>query len=266
MPPSIITLTTDFGRDSPYAAAMKGVILGVNPAAVLVDLTHEIPPQDLRATSYFLTATLRYFHREVIHVVVVDPGVGTERALLYVEVNQHRLLVPDNGSWTELSQEAAPRPKVIALAENQYWRPTVSRTFHGRDILAPVAGHLSLGLDPELLGKPLQKWVNFQLPVAQVGEDGVAGEVVSVDGFGNLVTNIPSQLLQRCPPDEFAVFVGGCLVRRFAATYGAVEPGVVMALVSSTGFLEIAVNQGSAARELHAGVGTPVALKPVRLA
>src|SRR5258708_2611532 len=142
----IITLTTDFGEDSPYVAAMKGGILGINSCARLLDLSHQIPPQDVRHASFFLAAAIPYFPSDVLHVIVVDPGVGTDRALLYVVVQGHRLLVPDNGCWTELERGAIGPPKVLRLAEQRYWRQEVSATFHGRDILAPVAGHLSLGL------------------------------------------------------------------------------------------------------------------------
>src|SRR5262249_34860862 len=159
---AIITLTTDFGEESPYVAAMKGVILGINPNARIVDLSHQIPPQDLDYAAYFLAGAIPSFPPQVVHLIVVDPGVGTERALLYVEADGHRLLVPDNGCWTELIGTAAPR--VIRLAETHYWRHPVSATFHGRDILAPVAGHLSLGVDPRTLGPEVEKWVRLKLP------------------------------------------------------------------------------------------------------
>src|SRR2546423_4693941 len=149
MPDPIITLTTDFGEDSPYVASMKGVILGINPAARLVDLSHQIPAQNLIHASFFLATAVPCFPTEVLHVIVVDPGVGTERALLYVEVEGHRLLAPDNGCWTLLARQASRPARVVKLAEPRYWRQPVSATFHGRDILAPVAGHPSLRLDPQ---------------------------------------------------------------------------------------------------------------------
>src|SRR5262245_56445040 len=189
----MITLTTDFGEGFPYVAAMKGAVLSVNPAARLLDLGHRIPPQDLRHASFFLRAALPYFPAGTIHVVVVDPGVGTERALLYVESAGQRLLVPDNGCWSEWAGTAPEPPTVLRLAEPRYWRPRVSPTFHGRDILAPVAAHLSLGLDPRLLGPPCADWVRLEFPRPVVSEDGLAGEVVFVDDFGNLVTNIPGE-------------------------------------------------------------------------
>src|SRR5436189_5046159 len=150
----LVTLTTDFGRDSGYVAALKGSLLSVNPQARLVDLSHDIRPQDLRQASFFLRSCVLYYPPGTIHVVVVDPGVGTERAILYVETRGQRLLVPDNGCWTSLVDQGTPT--VIRLAEPRYWRQPVSPTFHGRDILAPVAGHLAGGLEPRLLGPAVQ--------------------------------------------------------------------------------------------------------------
>src|SRR5437879_6459183 len=162
MADSIITLTTDFGEGSSYVAAMKGVILAINPAARIVDLSHQIPPQDLRYTAFFIASAIPYFPRGAIHVVVVDPGVGTQRAILYVEVNGQRLLVPDNGCWTTLAGDASPR--AIRLTESDYWRQPVSATFHGRDIFAPVAAHLSLGAEATSLGTPVGDWTRLEVP------------------------------------------------------------------------------------------------------
>src|SRR5437764_12552643 len=190
-----ITLTTDFGGKSPYVSAMKGVILSLNPHARLIDLSHQIPPQDVRFAAFFLRACVPYFPPEAIHVVVVDPGVGTDRALLYVEVERHRLLAPDNGCWTGLigvgQTLLSGKPTVFRLTERRFWRPTLSSTFHGRDILAPVAAHLSLGEDPRNLGLPFADWVRLETKSPIIGTDRLVGEVIFVDHFGNLITNIP---------------------------------------------------------------------------
>jgi len=255
MPDPVITLTTDFGEDSPYVAAMKGVILGISPCARILDLSHQLPPQDLRYAAFFLATAIPYFPPEVIHVVVVDPGVGTERALLYVEVNGHRLLAPDNGCWTTLAREASPR--VRRLTEARYWRQPVSATFHGRDILAPVAALLGMGMDAGLLGAVVSEWVRLELPRPTRGPHGVHGEVLFVDHFGNLITNIPAAALPAAP-QPLHVKVGEREVSQRVRCYGEAQPGDVVALVSSARLLEIAVNQGSAARHLHAQVGTPV--------
>jgi S-adenosylmethionine hydrolase len=262
MPDPIVTLTTDFGEDSPYAAAMKGVILGINPLARLVDLSHQIPPQDVRHAAYFLATAVPSFPTEALHVVVVDPGVGSERAILYVEVEGHRLLVPDNGCWTELARDRAS-PRVIRLAEQRYWRQPVSNTFHGRDIFAPVAGHLSRGLDPASLGPATDSWVRLETQPPQPRADGVMGEVVFIDHFGNLITNIPAASLGE-PTDPHLHLVIGKNARhlfRWVRTYAEAKRGTLVALTSSSGTLEIAMAQGSAARRLLARIGTRVVVK-----
>jgi S-adenosylmethionine hydrolase len=258
MPNSLITLTTDFGDGSPYVAAMKGVILGVNPDARLLDLSHRIPPQDVRHAAFFLASTLPYFPFVVLHVVVVDPGVGTERAILYVDVGGHRLLVPDNGCWTELARGTAQPPMVIRLAERRFWRSEISATFHGRGIFAPVAGHLSRGLDPRQLGPVTGDWVQLQTPAPQLGSDRLAGEVVFVDDFGNLLTNIPGATFAAWHDRAVHITVAGQEVPRRVRTYGEAEPGNLVALVSSNGSLEVAVAHGSAAAHLEVGVGAAV--------
>jgi hypothetical protein len=254
----VITLTTDFGDGSPYVAAMKGAVLAVNPDARLIDLGHAIGPQDLRHASFFLRAAVPYYPAGTIHVIVVDPGVGTERALLYVEVAGQRLLVPDNGCWSELARGASVPPVVHRLAEPRYWRPHVSATFHGRDILAPVAGHLSLGLDYRLLGPALSQWVELPAPAPLLATDQLRGEVVFVDPFGNLITNIPGEAYRWWQDRLAAVVVGEQAVDRRVRTYGEAPPGTLVALLSSVDTLEIAVTQGSAAARLGAGVGTAV--------
>ena len=253
----IITLTTDFGEDSPYVAAMKGVLVGINPAARLVDLSHQLPPQDLRYAAFFLATAIPYFPAEVIHVIVVDPGVGTERALLYVEVGGHRLLVPDNGCWTTLVRDEAPR--VLRLSESRYWRLPVSATFHGRDILAPVAALLSLGLEASSLGPAVSDWMRIELPQPTREANSMRGEVLFVDHFGNLITNIPATALPS-PPQSLHVKVGDVEISQRVRCYGEAQPGELVALVSSTRLLEIAVNQGNAARQLGARVGAPVSV------
>jgi S-adenosylmethionine hydrolase len=253
----IITLTTDFGEDSPYVGAMKGVILSINPQVRLVDLSHQIPPQNLGAAAFFLAAAIPYFPSEVLHVIVVDPGVGTERALLYVDVNGQRLLVPDNGCWTTLIPPTGPRPRVIRLAEPRYWRQPVSNTFHGRDILAPAAAHLSLDIDPRHLGPQVENWVRFEPPSPMLESGRLAGEVVFVDRFGNLITNIPGEALAILR-GVVCFQVGNEAVHRQVRTYADAEPGTAVALISSCGMLEIAVTNGNAAERLGARVGSPV--------
>jgi S-adenosylmethionine hydrolase len=251
----VVTLMTDFGEQSPYVAAMKGVLLAVNPAIRIIDLSHQIPPQDLRHAALFLRGAVPCFPPGTIHVIVVDPGVGTDRALLCVELLEQKLLVPDNGCWTLLADLAERPPAVTRLTEARYWRQPVAPTFHGRDILAPVAGHLTLGVTPSALGTPLTTWQRISLPAPRLTADGVAGEVVFVDGFGNLITNIAAE---QCQDPQSGVTIGATPVPRRVRAYADASPGTLVALVSSFGLLEIAVAQGNAARQLDAAVGTPV--------
>jgi S-adenosyl-L-methionine hydrolase (adenosine-forming) len=247
----LVTFTTDFGAGSSYAAALKGALLAVNPAARPIDLTHDLPPQNLVATGYFLADTLPWFPPGTTHVVVVDPGVGTERALLCVAWHGNHLLVPDNGCWTPLVRDTDPPPVVHRLTEARYWRPRVSASFHGRDVLAPVAGHLSLGVPPAELGPRVTTWERLRLPQPVELPDGIRGEVVIVDHFGNLVTNIPAHAL----PSRWSVRLPGGEAARSVRTYGEAEPGVLVALTGSSGRLEVAVVNGSAAARLGLGVG-----------
>jgi S-adenosylmethionine hydrolase len=261
MSDSLITLTTDFGQASPYVGALKGVILGVNPCVRILDLTHDIPAQDVRAAAFFLVSAIPYFPAGPIHVVVVDPGVGTDRALLYVEAAQHRLLAPDNGCWTELARHLDAPPRVIRLSEPGYWRQPLSATFHGRDVMAPVAAWLSLNLDPDRLGPRITDWVELRTPAPELKPDYLKGEVISVDGFGNLITNIPGQALAGLPTSKLYVSVGNHHVSQVVRAYGDAPPGTLIALVSSGGTLEVAVTQGNAARQLGVGVGERVEVR-----
>ncbi len=255
-PVTIITLTTDFGTASPYVAAMKGVLLGINPNAHIVDLSHHIPAQDVRHAAYFLAAALPYFPPTALHVVVVDPGVGTERGILYVEAGGCRLLVPDNGCWTTLSCAGSPS-RVIRLEDRRYWRAEVSKTFHGRDIFAPVAGYLSLGVDPQLLGPAVTEWARLPQREPQCAGKSITGEIIFVDHFGNLISNIPAAMMAGLPLAR-RVSLASVEVHRWVGSYGEAEPAALIALFSSAGTVEIAEMQGSAARRLGVGVGTKV--------
>ncbi|MBI1913601.1 MAG: SAM-dependent chlorinase/fluorinase [Planctomycetes bacterium] len=260
----LVTLTTDFGEGSPYVAAMKGVLLSANPSARVVDLGHSIPPQDVRHAAFFLASCLPYFPSGTIHVIVVDPGVGTERALLHIEAGGHHLLAPDNGCWTLAAAQLTkaspnlPTLTVRRLTEPRFWRHPVSSTFHGRDILAPVAAFLSLGGDPKELGCPVAQWVRHDLPAPVLEPQRLAGEVVFVDPFGNLLTNIPGEAFLTLASEAVRVVVGTREGTRVVRTYGEAGRGTLIALVSSCGLLEVAVAEGNAAHELGGAAGTPV--------
>jgi S-adenosyl-L-methionine hydrolase (adenosine-forming) len=252
----LVTLTTDFGPRSPYVAAMKGALLAVNPAVQLIDLSHSLPPQDLQYCSWFLQSAVPYFPPGTLHVVVVDPGVGTGRDILLVELGGQRLLVPDNGCWTGLLRQASDRPRVFRVIERSLWHAQVSATFHGRDIFAPVAGHLSLGSPAERVGPEVKTWIDLQLPSACVKGDALDGEVVFIDDFGNLLSNVAGEEVRRS--SIASITVGSHRVERLVRSYGEAPPGSVVALISSADTLEVAEVHGSAARRLGVTVGTPV--------
>ena len=255
---SIITLTTDFGTGSPYVAAIKGVILSINPTATLVDVTHEVRPQDVRHGALVLGDVAGRFPPETIHVAVVDPGVGTERAVVYARIGRRGFIAPDNGLLWPLSRRTPPS-KLIRLAESQYWLEPVSATFHGRDVMAPVAARLSLGLDPERLGPPHQRLVELDWPEPEVTPGKIAGEVIDVDSFGNLITNVTAEMLAGVPTQSrVRVTCGKHEVDGIAKTYGDRAPGELVGLIGSGGRLELAVVAGDAAARFGLSVGTPV--------
>lgn len=259
MHPPIITLTTDFGASGPYVAAMKGVILGINPAALLVDVSHEIGPQNIRDGALCLASVAPYFPDGTIHVAVVDPGVGTRRRLLAVRMHEQIFLAPDNGILTWAAREAHTIER-IELTESSYWRKHISATFHGRDILAPVAAFLSLGVVPINFGKPVDDWVQIPWPTPQSIAGGLEGEVLTIDRFGNLITSISESDLLAGGRNVARVVCGNMAVGALATTYADARAGDPVALIGSHGLLEIAVRNGSAVARLGCAVGSPVAV------
>jgi S-adenosylmethionine hydrolase len=253
----LITLTTDFGATSPYVAVMKGVILSINPAARLLDLSHRIRPQDLRHASYFLATAVPYFPPDTIHVCVIDPGVGSDRSALYAEAGRQRLVGPDNGIFTGVFRGAGGPTVVYDLAESRFWRRPVSSTFHGRDIFAPVAAHLSLGVDPAELGPVRRDPVELSVRSAVTFGNRWKGEVQFVDDFGNLITNIPACKVKSLPA---RVSVGGGVPHpiRWVRTYADAAPDDLVCLFSSDGFFEVAQVNGSAAARLAVREGAVV--------
>jgi S-adenosyl-L-methionine hydrolase (adenosine-forming) len=261
MPPPIITLTTDFGVGSAYVAAMKGVILSINPSVTLVDLTHAVEPQNIRQGALILAEACRWFPPETIHVAVVDPGVGTERAIVYAKIGNQQFVAPDNGLLSRLAQAAAPLT-IRRISNPEVWLPEVSATFHGRDIMAPVAARLSLGLPPETLGPALDELVTLNWPEVRVAAGKITGTVQAIDSFGNLVTDITSTALVDVPRGETTTVT--CDEHETVGiwnTYGDQPEMTLMALVGSSGHLEIAIVGESAALMLGIRVGTPVVVK-----
>ncbi len=257
-PGSIITLTTDFGVGSPYVAAMKGVILSLNPAVTIVDLTHAILHQDIREGAWTLADFTPWFPKGTIHVAVVDPGVGTERRIIYARIGEQQYLAPDNGLLGRLALRTPPST-IIALSDRAYWQPQVSNTFHGRDIFAPVAAHLSLGLAPERLGPAQDDLVHIAWPEVHIVPGKIQGSVSSIDSFGNLVTDITSDMLKDAPTDESVrVECDEHETLGIFRTYGDQPPMTLVALVGSSGHLELAIVGDSAAMMLGVGRGAKV--------
>lgn len=254
----LITLTTDFGLGSPYVAQMKGVILSHGEDATLIDITHGIRPQHIREGALVLADATPRFPVGTIHVAVVDPGVGTSRKLLYAEFGGQRFLAPDNGLLSLVARQM-PRGLVISLKRPEYWGATVSPTFHGRDILAPVAGRLASGLAPDKLGPPLVVLVELTVPEARIAADHALGEVLLVDSFGNLLTNIPADRLPAAALGaDLVVECKGRTIAGLQSAYEVAPPGTLVAIVDSQGRLEIAAVRGSAASVLGACEGTAV--------
>lgn len=255
---SIITLTTDFGLGSPYVAAMKGVILSINPEVVIVDLTHDVRPQDIRHGAVVLDDVAELYPPGTIHVAVVDPGVGTQRAIVYAEIAGQRYVAPDNGLLSLLAGRTAPS-RLLRVENDHYWRHPVSFTFHGRDIMAPVAAHLSLGIDPQTLGPTHERLVDFSWPGVQIRPDRIVGAVLEIDSFGNLITNISDEMLVGRPTDNRAWVI--CNIYETWGIYNtyALQPqGTLVAVVGSSGRLELSVVGDNAAARLGIQIGEPV--------
>jgi len=257
----LITLTTDFGMGDPYAAAMKGIIYGIAPDVEIADLSHDIPPHDILEGALFLAGALPYFPAGTIHAVVVDPGVGMARHPIALWAGNQTIVCPDNGLPTLFTREH-PIEEVRLISNSRFMCETVSPTFHGRDVFAPAAARLASGAPFHELGEELDTIVTLDIPhPQQTTQGGVEGEVIHVDRFGNLVTNIHRSLVS----GAFGGTVSAgdrCRLSGIHRTYGEVPPGEPLALFGSCGYLEIAMNAGNAAVALGLDKGAPVELKP----
>lgn len=253
----IVTLTSDFGLRDWYVASMKGVILDIDPEARLVDISHQIAPQDVRSGAFVLFASYGCFPCGTVHLAVVDPGVGTGRLAIAVRTASGIFIGPDNGIFSlVLQKEEAWEARSLENPDLQ--RKPVSRTFHGRDIFAPAAAHLAAGIEFELLG-PACAPVISQWASPSCTSAGIEGEVIHIDRFGNAITNVtPDALGEPGQSVRWKVRAGEGAGLPVLETYGLVSPGSALALVGSSGFLEIAVNQGNAASELGLYTGTGV--------
>lgn len=255
----IITLTTDFGLRDGFVGTMKGVILSINPNVTIVDITHDIAPQNIEQGAFLLAASAKYFPGNAIHVVVVDPGVGSARRPIAIQVGETIFVAPDNGVLSYALADSRSGIRAVHLTKPDYWLPRISHTFHGRDIFAPVAAHLSLGVPIEALGDPIDAWVRLAPALPTRRADGaMVGRVVHVDRFGNIVTNIAEDMLRAMDRGRIAVKIAGRTVHGVKQSYSDGAAGQVIALVGSSWSLEIAKREGNAAQDLGVRIGDEV--------
>lgn len=264
-PSGIITLTTDFGLSDAYVGTMKGVMLGVAPDARLVDITHSVDPQEIHQAAYIVQTFYAYFPPGTVHLVVVDPGVGGERRPIVMVTPDAMFVAPDNGVLTYVWRDAQARwgheqVAVYELAERRYWLQRISNTFHGRDIFAPVAAHLAAGTRPGAMGPQLAGITEAALEQPANGRRGeLVGRIIHVDHFGNCITNItPEHLAREGMGDRITVQIIDQRIPGLFRTYAEGTPGSLLVLVGSSGRLELAVCNGSAARALGVGMGDTV--------
>ncbi|MHC5037963.1 MAG: SAM hydrolase/SAM-dependent halogenase family protein [Planctomycetota bacterium] len=256
-------MITDFGLDDPFVGIMKGVLLGRAPDLTLVDLSHGIPPGDIRGAALALRAAIPFFPGGTVHLVVVDPGVGGPRRIVAAEAKGSRFLAPDSGIIPAaldpfFEEEGTPDRDFRSVEAPDLYLPKVSSTFHGRDIFAPVAAALATGRALSTLGPPLLDPVRFAFPRPQSTSAGIRGEVIHVDRFGNLITNLREGDLHG---GDGCIRILGREVPGPYATYADVPPETLLSLLGSSGFLEIAVRNGNAAQTLSATKGTPLVLE-----
>lgn len=257
-PVPTITLLTDFGTRDGYAGVMHGVIANIAPAARVVDLTHEVEPQAVTSAAFLLDAAAPYFPWGTIHVAVVDPGVGSERRIVCARSSRATYLAPDNGVLTRVL-ERDPPAHVVSVENREFFLERISSTFHGRDIFAPVAAHLARGVDPRRLGPELDTLQALELPVARPEPDGrVVAEVIHVDRFGNLITNVPTADLGEVESLRVRDRQVAGPVRH---AYADADPDALLMIGGSSGLLEVSVNGGSAAQALGARRGDGVVVR-----
>jgi len=265
-----ISLTTDFGLRDEYVGVMKGVILTVCPTATLVDISHDIPPQDVGSAARMLRAAFAFFPKGTIHVAVVDPGVGTRRSILAARLDGHVFLVPNNGLLPAIADPEGIS-ELVQVTEAGYFRHPVSCTFHGRDIFAPVAGQLCGGLPLNRIGLEVSIMDIIRLPESDtptIAGEQIRGRVRHVDRFGNLISDIPESLILRLlnglPAHYLTISVSGHVIQGLSSVYADARPGLPVAVIGSRATLEIAVNQGCARAVLNAGDRDEIRVTRVR--
>jgi S-adenosylmethionine hydrolase len=261
MPERLITLTTDFGTADHFVGTMKGVIAGIAPRARVIDITHEISPYEVNEAAFVIAQAWRYFPKGTIHVIVVDPGVGSARRPVLCQAEGQFFIAPDNGVLSMI-YDKAPKHTVRVISNPKLMRRNISRTFHGRDVFAPAAAHLARGTPPAQFGKRIEDFLrNFLLKPVQQARRVWGGTILKIDRFGNLITNLPIDQFQDVKTRPFELRVGLKQIHRLALTYSEVAMGEVFAIVGSAGYIEIAANQASAAKVLGCSSGAPVELE-----
>lgn len=259
MSQSIITLTSDFGLQDHYVSAMKAVMLGIAPEARLLDVSHEIPAHDIMAGAWVTKNSSFLYPPNTVHLVVVDPGVGTSRNAVALRIDDQYYVGPDNGIFSLLTGD--DNYEAVNLTNPDYWRSDRSTTFHGRDIFAPVAAHLSRGVELYDLGKPIEQLVTYRWAMPISDKDGLQGWVIHIDRFGNLVTNLSRELIEETVGDnDYKIYIGNTILEEIVETFGSVEEGDPAAIIGSSGMLEITINKGSAASLLGVQKGAQISI------
>jgi len=245
----ILTLTTDFGLSDHYVGTMKGVILGICPKAQIVDIGHEVSPFEITEGAYLIAQAYRYFPPKTVHVVVVDPGVGTARRPILMEAAGQYFIAPDNGVLSMIYTREEARIRLIS--NEKYFLHPVSRTFHGRDIFSPVGAHIAAGVAPSRMGKRIEDYLRpaFQKP-HRAGKRTWSGRILKIDRFGNIITNFHSDDFPDLEKRNFAMVIGPQETSVLARTYSECGPGELFVIVGSSGYLEVSVSQGSAAKKI----------------
>lgn len=259
---SVITLTTDFGTSDKDVGVLSGVIWNIAPQARVVDLTHAIPPQNILAAQVVLSNCTAYFPDGTVHLVVVDPGVGTERRAIAAQLGDQFFVGPDNGLVTPLLEQAEAERRTVEiyhLNKPEYWRAQVSSVFHGRDIFAPVAAHLARGVPLAALGERISDPIRARIPSPVLEGDAWRGQVLQVDHFGNLTSNIHTGHLQGMGAVQ--VIIGGQVIDGLSRTFGDAPAGELIALIGSSNWLSICIVNGSAAGRLNARAGDPIEIR-----
>jgi hypothetical protein len=260
MPNPILTLTTDFGLGDHYVGVMKGVILGICPRAQIVDISHTISPFEISEGAYLIAQAYSCFPKRTVHVVVVDPGVGSARRPILLEAAGQYFVAPDNGVLS-MVYSSVEKYKVRLISNDKLFRHPVSRTFHGRDIFSPVAAHLAAGITPASIGKPIDNYLrpSFQKP-QRTGKRTWTGRILKIDRFGNVITNFHTSDFRDLEKQNFAMHLGPREVNVLVRNYAESSPGEVFLIVGSSGYLEVSVNQGSAAKVIGCEAGAPAEL------